>query len=178
MACEPPFRTGYGSPVPGRLFKRRSELAPPSVHEGWASGRERRQWDAPSGFVVGESHYAGALQALAGPPRPAGYLIPVAVEIVREPNNPYDQNAFRVEVEGRKVGHLSRHLASQLARPLDRAGCERFTACGVIRGGSERRPNLGVHVWLDRLLTDGPQISQADDTGTVKNWPPRDDEGV
>lgn len=160
-----------------RLFRRSVELAPTNIPDDWVGEGIWRNWEAPSTFVVGESHYTEALTALAGVPRPGGYLIPVAVGIVREPENPYDENAFRVEVEGRQVGHLSRHIAAQLAPELDRANCSSFTVCGVIRGGSDTAPNLGVHIWLNRRLSPGPEIAQVDRAGKAGSWPPRDDEG-
>jgi hypothetical protein len=161
-----------------RLFNRESSLAPPNVERAWTDSSVWRTWEPPFGLVVGESHYMSALTGLAGPPRERGYLIPVAVDIVRERDNRFDGNAFRVEVGGQQVGHLARHIAAQLAKPLDRAGCQRFTVCGVIRGGSERAPNLGVHVWFDRRLSEGPEIYVRDDSAAIKNWPPRDDEGL
>ncbi len=43
----------------------------------------------------------------------------------REPENPHDGNAIRVErADGTQVGYLSRDVASQLARSLDKAGGE------------------------------------------------------
>jgi hypothetical protein len=179
----PPLTAGakieYKFPVFER-FRRRSPataLAPGTVAAGWDTGNTWRAWDPPSAFIVGESHYMEALLAIAGPPRKEGYLMPVAVSVVRERQNPHDPNAFRIEVWGRKVGHLARHIAAQLAPPLDQAGCSEFTVCGVIRGGSLRAPNLGVHAWFDRRLTPGPDIIQRDDTGLVSAWPPREDEG-
>lgn len=152
-------------------------LASANVAAEWSAGEEWRHWEAPSTFVVGESHYAAALHDLAGMPRRGGYLIPVAVSIVREAENPYDHNAFRVEVDGRQVGHIARHIAAQLAPSLDRAGCTQFSVCGLIRGGSLQAPNLGVHAWLGRRLSPGPEIVQLDGIGLVEAWPPRLDEG-
>ena len=38
----------------------------------------------------------------------------------REPNNPFDQNAIRVEREdGEQIGYLDRHLASEIAPKFD-----------------------------------------------------------
>lgn len=154
------------------------ELAPANVPTSWDRDESWRDWEPPGNFVVGESHYTEALATLAGPPCENGYLLPVAVTLVRDPANPYDGNAFRAEVEGRHVGHLARHLAAQLAPPLDACGCARFEVCGLLRGGSHRAPNVGVHVWLDRRLCPGPEIVQRDDAGRVEAWPPDDDEGM
>lgn len=161
-----------------RFRKDKWELAPANVPVDWAHDGGWRDWEPPSNFVVGESHYKEALTELAGPPRENGYLQPVAVALVRDPANPYDGNAFRAEVEGHQVGHLARDLAAQLAPPLDVCGCARFEVCGVLRGGSHRTPNIGVHVWLDRRLCPGPEIIQRDSARRVEAWPPYDDEGV
>lgn len=153
-----------------------TELAPANVDVSWIDMEEWRGWDAPGNFISGESHYKEALTALAGPPRDEGYLIPVKVAIIREPTNTYDSNAFRAEVDGRHIGYLARHIAAQLSGPLDAVGCGRFEVCGILRGGSEDAPDIGVHVWLGRRLSPGPEIMQRDEGGLV-SWPPYDGEG-
>jgi len=42
------------------------------------------------------------------------------LELVREPDNPYDANAVRIEWRGRKLGYLPRHDNTAVARQLDR----------------------------------------------------------
>jgi hypothetical protein len=151
-------------------------LSPCNVPADWAESGIWRSWDAPRNEVAGESHYLPALTSLTGRPRPSGYLKPVEVCFIREPKNPYDTNAWRVEVSGKRVGYARRALALQLASGLDGHGINTFRVCGVIRGGSDDAPNLGVHVWLDRRTTDGPVLSLGDDSYEVA-WPPYDDEG-
>lgn len=160
-----------------KRFRQPKQLAAANVLANWIGEDDWRRWESPRNFVAGESHYTPALQALTGPPRAGGYLRPVAVAVIRERNNRYDANAFRIEVEGQHVGYLAREIAAQLAGELDQAGCAAFTVCGVIRGGSKTARNLGVHVWLDRRLTAGPEITIAGDAGIVGHWPPSDDEG-
>jgi hypothetical protein len=95
----------------------------------------------------------------------------VPATLVREPANPYDGNAIGVEVAGRVVGHVRRAIAAQLAPALDVGRCPRFTVCGVIRGGSDEAPSLGVHLWLDRRLSDGPDVNLEEGLLEV-GWPP------
>jgi len=159
------------------LFTRRSHLPSANVASDWARAGYWLTWEAPRNLIAGESHYADALATLAGPPREQGYLLPVEVVFIREPQNKYDGNALRAEVAGQHIGYLRRNIAGQLAGPLDAVGCQRFSVCGLIRGGLPNAPNLGVHVWLSRRLSSGPEIALADDAGSVRNWPPRDDEG-
>ena len=42
------------------------------------------------------------------------------LKLVREPDNPYDANAVRVEWRGRKLGYLARRDNAAVARQLDR----------------------------------------------------------
>ena len=166
----PLFKQG-GSEVP---FWRRNQLAERNVPDDWMR-QSWCSWPAPRNVVSGESHYQDALALLAGARRPDGCCMPVEATLVREPGNEYDANAIRVEVGGRKVGYIARGLAAQLAPPLDEARCQRFSVCAVLRGGYSTAPSYGVHLWLDRRRSRGPEISHADDAATIA-WPPRADE--
>ena len=42
------------------------------------------------------------------------------LELVREPDNPYDPNAVRIDWQGRKLGYLPRPDNAAVARQLDR----------------------------------------------------------
>lgn len=69
--------------------------------------------------VVGESHYhadlAGLATALRGDPDAKEWTeVRTAARLVREPHNPYDRNAVRVEIHGKLVGHLSREEAEEI----------------------------------------------------------------
>jgi hypothetical protein len=162
------------------MFWRRhlkAELAPGNVPENWAITDAWREWEAPCNFVAGESFHSSQLRELTGKLREYGYLQPVEAEVIRERSNRYDANAWRVEVAGREVGHLGRHIAAQLAGALDRESVSSFRVCGLIRGGTPDAPNIGVHLWLGRRAAPGPEITQLDDGGQVP-WPPFDSEGA
>ena len=119
----------------------------------------------------GRGELSDALAAVVGATCDAATGIPVPVAFIREPENPYDRNACRAELQGERIRYLRRELAAHLAPALDSARCPLFEVCGVVRGGSPRAPNLGVHVSLDRLLTPGPSITVTDDPW-VAAWPP------
>lgn len=69
--------------------------------------------------VVGESYYQDALDSLTG----GGVGVhATTATLTREPNNPHDLNAIRVDCGGRKVGYVSAKQARQLAAGLDRLG--------------------------------------------------------
>ena len=66
----------------------------------------------PAGFVSGS---VVGIRCYDGEAHPGEY-----VELVREPNNPYDSNAVRVDnLSGQKVGHIQRELAAALAPIVD-----------------------------------------------------------
>ena len=95
--------------------------------------------------VAGESHYQEALRAIVG----AGEVrFETEAHLVPEPENEYDPNAVRVEIDGHKVGYLPRDLApawgprlAELATRRRVGGCE-----ATIVGGAETA--LGVFLRL------------------------------
>jgi hypothetical protein len=60
-----------------------------------------------------------------------------ALELVREPDNPYDGNAVRVEWQGRTLGYVPRRENGAVARMLDRG--TRLQA-KIVRLKKARRP--------------------------------------
>jgi len=95
--------------------------------------------------VAGESHYQEALRAIAGP---GEVRMDTEAHLIPEPENDYDPNAVRVEIDGHKVGYLPRDLAPawgpRLAELADRrrvGGCE-----AAIVGGADTA--LGVFLRL------------------------------
>lgn len=164
----------------GRLRGRRGEpaLVAVDVAPDWREAEEWRDWEPPCNFVRGESRYQTALRAIAGPDRPGGWLVPVEVTLVREPDNPYDSNALRAEVGGSLVGYLAREIAEGLAPELDRAACRSYACCGLVRGGTLRTPVLGVHLWIERRCAPGPRLNAEGDPEDYEvGWPPWDGEG-
>jgi hypothetical protein len=154
---------------------RRGKLIAANVDSGWAAGGWRT-WEAPRNVVVGESFKQDALRRLTGHARENGYLIPVDADLVREPENEYDTNAVRVEVNGELVGYLRRGVAAKVARPADHVRLTRFTLCGLIRGGAIDAPEVGVHLWLERRRSEGVRVPDSD--AYPISWPPYDGEGL
>ncbi len=64
-----------------------------------------------------------------------------ALELVREPDNPYDRNAVRVDWRGRKLGYVPRAENEALAWAMDRG--ERLTA-RISRLQEHRNPRLRI----------------------------------
>ncbi|HEX5910612.1 MAG TPA: HIRAN domain-containing protein [Thermoleophilaceae bacterium] len=95
--------------------------------------------------VAGESHYQEALRAIAGD---GDVRHDTEAHLIPEPENEYDPNAVRVEIDGRKVGYLPRDLApawgprlAELATRRRVGGCE-ATVVGPAQG------TLGVFLRL------------------------------
>lgn len=68
--------------------------------------------------VVGESFYQDALIRVSKCPPSGEHGYECSAELVRDPENPHDKNAVRVEVDGEHVGHLPRGSAKRFNRRL------------------------------------------------------------
>jgi hypothetical protein len=163
----------------GRAPASEAALAPPNVAATWADRATFTAWEAPCSWVCAEPRYQPALDALAGPPRDGGYLIPVEVTFVREPENPRHLNALYADVRGRLVGYLVPEIAEVIAPILDRRGVTSYTCCGVIRGRSYTATSLGVQVWPARRPCAGLEIAVDEGLGgALASWPPWETEGI
>jgi hypothetical protein len=158
-----------------RLPWSRPKPSAPVTPADWMQTHAWLSWEAPRNYVAGEASYRQALSALTGVPCESGYCRPVLVRCEREPGNRYDANAIRAIVNGQHVGYLRRHLASQLAPPLDRAQCNVFIVPGLLRGGSMTAPHVGCHIWLGRPVEpEGLAFvlpSEAEDREYLVPWP-------
>jgi hypothetical protein len=152
-------------------WRRKAEPERPAVPADWIAAQRWIAWEAPRNYVAGEHSYRRALAKLAGPTCEDGYCLATEVVFVREQGNAYDPTA---EVRGQHIGYLRRHPAAQVAGSLDRV--RSFAVCGLIHGGSTDAPNLGVHVWLDRVLTPGVALNLPPDDEWSVPWPPHDRE--
>lgn len=151
-------------------------LHPANVPAHWRESESWRNWCAPCNIVVGESRRQDALLAVCGgAARQWGYLVPVELEFRREPDNQYDPNAIVASIEQHTVGYLRREIAATLAGPLDAIDRLTFRLCGLIRGGSERAPLLGAHVWIGQRLSPAPVILGC--AQWLVPWEPYDSEG-
>lgn len=69
------------------------------------------------------------------------------VTLRREPDNPYDSNAIRVENgSGQQVGFINKELAAQLAPSFDAYGSPVSATVTEIVGGQLRGSALGVRI--------------------------------
>jgi hypothetical protein len=105
--------------------------------------------------VVGESFHQENLWLLAGATPGERVEVDIAAVLVPEPDNPYDHDAVGVWIDGLKVGHLSRHDASDYQPGLlilqERHGAP-IALPGVIVGGGSggnRKGLLGVFLRHD-----------------------------
>jgi hypothetical protein len=105
--------------------------------------------------VVGESRYQRELQEIAGGKTREGVYLPVVAALVPEPENPADRNAIAVQIEGKKVGYLSRQDAAAYRALAQRL--RDFEAIGIcageIRGGWKRAGDEG---YFGVILTLAP----------------------
>ena len=65
--------------------------------------------------IVGESHYQAALERIAGGKTESSVEIDIEAFLVAEPENPYDTDAVKVEIDGYKVGHIPKSYTGPFA---------------------------------------------------------------
>lgn len=105
--------------------------------QGFGRPRARVQWRSQSWpmNIVGESNYQDALIAICGNYTRAGREVNARATITREPENPYDPYAVRVEINRKTVGYLPREQATRVSKQMledliDHADCD-----AIIKGG-------------------------------------------
>ena len=114
----------------------------------------------PAVNAAGESHYQDALEAVAGGRTAFGVCIPlITAELVREPANPYDPNAVRVEADGRQLGYVAKEDAPRFHAVIDKlAAQDRPATCRArLTGGWDRgqldRGTIGLQLLTGRRPT-------------------------
>ena len=90
--------------------------------------------------IVGESKYQEALEAISGGREREGVEKRTEATLVLEDQNPHDNRAVRVDIQGRTVGYLSRDDARSYRKQIAKAGHPRLTAVcdALIVGGWHR----------------------------------------
>lgn len=90
--------------------------------------------------IVGESHYQDALTSIVGGRSDESVELDCVAEIVCEDDNPHDAKAVAIYINGRKVGHLARTVASGYRDMLKKHGWVGWsiTADAMIVGGWDR----------------------------------------
>lgn len=117
--------------------------------------RPRTKLTCPAGDycfgIVGEASYQPALRRIDGGRRQRGEDVEFEVLVHREPDNPYDQNAVCVTVNGiGTVGYFRRDDAARVQRTLAKLEAEdQLLACSAFLIGGEGNKYLGVVLDLD-----------------------------
>lgn len=108
--------------------------------------------------IVGESHYQQAIEALAGGRHADGVKVEKTATLILDNLNRYDKQAVAVEIDGRKVGHLSRENARIYREHLKESGDPNRTVscpaliCGGWDRGSDDRGHFGVKLDLSDIV--------------------------
>lgn len=132
--------------------------------------------------IVGESKYQKELEAICGSRKEDGEEKLVQATLILEDNNPYDNQAVRVDIKGKTVGYLSRENARKYRQELKKTGYPNITATcsAMIVGGWDRsggdRGHYGVKLDLptDEDTTSSKSYVYSDGdtliTATVRTW--------
>jgi hypothetical protein len=98
--------------------------------------------------IVGESHYQENLKNIAGDYSEDGVEKDVLAKLIHDNDNPYDNKAISIEIDGYKVGHLSKSSARYYRRKFiehEQEG-QLATCKAKIRGGWKRgKDDIGFY---------------------------------
>ena len=134
----PPVTASGTAPVPARAAPvERFDEDLGTQAEDTEAEVERRVvcYGAFGAYIVGVQYYAGTVSRNE------------QVRLVREPTNPYDRNAIRVDnILDVKVGHLPRDKALYLAPLLDRELVHHVS--GVVTTGADNKYSIPVTLFL------------------------------
>ena len=72
------------------------------------------------------------------------------VELEREYDNPHDEHAVSVWMDGEKIGHLNGELAEDIAPLIDEGYDVKLTDC-QITGGTLDHPTFGVNLVFELI---------------------------
>lgn len=122
-----------------RLFKSQQSIEIGAPIPGDSTPSKARRSGDYSTEIVGESNYQPALRKIAGKGEVRHECI---ARIYLEDDNPHDDKAVRIDIDGQTVGYLPRAAA----RAYRKKGADRAT-CGALIVGGGRGRSLGV--WLD-----------------------------
>lgn len=154
--------------------------AEPTLFAGWGESRWSR-WEAPVWAARGEGYHLDCLNAIAGAPRAGGYLVPLALTLMREPENRHDENAVQVNAAVGTLAYLAAPLARDVAPLMDELSFVACSVAGLIRFGSLEHRRLAVLLWPARRLSAGPDLSflaDREEAVTSSPWPPLAAEGA
>jgi hypothetical protein len=111
-----------------------------------------RGWTVP---VVGEASYQADIRSLYRKHGGRGHDLKVTATVTPEAGNAFDVNAVRVEIDGRRVGYLSREMAVQYRAALAETSgqCSAKIVGGhLLDDGSTAHFGVKLHMaWPPRL---------------------------
>ena len=158
----------------GLFARRRKQISvePPNVQPDWRESLVWTTWDAPRSWVAGEARHEENLRELTGPLRREGYIVPVNVQLTRQPFLDTGAVGLTVLADDFRVGYIEADVGAAICPVMDLQQVTELWVCGLIRGGLHGSPNLGVHLWMERNPQPSVQIAlTAGGEGQV-SWPP------
>jgi hypothetical protein len=85
--------------------------------------------------VVGESHYQDALEKIAGGYRRDSQAFIASAIMALDPDNSFDPNAVRVEIDGQTIGYLPSAEAKRIGGMMQDQSVSAATVEAQVRGG-------------------------------------------
>jgi hypothetical protein len=123
----------------------------PQIHDKEVSCMPNRAFDV---IVVGVSNYQEALGKICHNKHDEGLEMLVRANLMPEEGNPHDSNAVRIDVEGERVGYLSRENALRWRGKMISKGISEVVTCPAKIKWDKNAFALGSYgIWLDLDLS-------------------------
>lgn len=125
-----------------------------------------------SAEIVGESHYQENIKKISGGYSEDGIDKDVMAKLIHDDDNPYDNKAISIEIDGHKVGHLSKSAAIYYRKKIIDHNLEgqTITCRAKIRGGWKRGEKdfglYGVVLDLPHDFIEGFEVESVDTVET------------
>ncbi len=148
----------------------KATLLPATVSDGWDSDGGWNDWGPPFNAAREGYHQEAIVGLLSTEQQVHRIVLPLTIHLIREPTNPYDRFALRIEAQGAHVAYLRATIAAQVSPALDAAGAIEMWVPGVLVGGGHR--HYGIHLWPDRRLSPGVTIPCSPEFQSEMSWPP------
>ncbi len=97
----------------------------------------------------------------------AGLRVDAALELVRQPDNPFDPNAIAVHFGALQIGFISRGIATHVAPHID-AGVRYAARVASLTGGGDK--HFGVNVFVERDVRDVVERRDRERGRTRSQW--------
>jgi hypothetical protein len=111
-------------------------------------------------------HFRGA-QAVA---TVSSFLPPVELQLEREPQNPYDEFAIKVNYQGEHIGYIERGQAAFISQHIDDGQYYTCTVNDLVQKGRNIHPSCTIAPGEQPVEDDDPDYSRLESADELEDF--------